>query len=43
MEETVVTKEDIHTLDLLGIEKAQSLLKEKMTQDTSFTAWDILL
>ena len=28
-EETVVTKEDIHTLDLLGIEKAQSLLKEK--------------
>ena len=32
-EETVVTKEDIHTLDLLGIEKAQSLLKEK--NDTS--------
>uniref|UniRef100_UPI0040385317 cell division FtsA domain-containing protein n=1 Tax=Roseburia inulinivorans TaxID=360807 RepID=UPI0040385317 len=29
LEETVVTKEDIHTLDLLGIEKAQSLLKEK--------------
>lgn len=28
-EETVVTREDIHTLDLLGIEKAQSLLKEK--------------
>lgn len=28
-EETVVTKEDIHTLDLLGIEKAQSILKEK--------------
>lgn len=28
-EETVVTGEDIHTLDLLGIEKAQSLLKEK--------------
>lgn len=42
-EETVVTKEDIHTLDLLGIEKAQSLLKEKMTQDTSSTAWDIRL
>lgn len=28
-EETVVTGEDIHTLDLLGIEKAQSILKEK--------------
>ena len=28
-EETVVTREDIHTLDLLGIEKAQSILKEK--------------
>ena len=27
-EETVVTGEDIHTLDLLGIEKAQSILKE---------------
>ena len=29
LEETVVTREDIHTLDLLGIEKAQSILKEK--------------
>ena len=28
-EETVVTRENIHTLDLLGIEKAQSILKEK--------------
>ncbi len=28
-EETVVTKEHIHTLDLLGIEKAQEILKEK--------------
>lgn len=28
-EETVVTGEDIHTLDLLGIEKAQDILKEK--------------
>ena len=28
-EETVVTREDIHTLDLLGIEKTQSILKEK--------------
>ena len=28
-EESVVTGEDIHTLDLLGIEKAQSILKEK--------------
>ncbi len=28
-EETVVTREDIHTLDLLGIEKAQGILKEK--------------
>ena len=28
-EATVVTREDIHTLDLLGIEKAQSILKEK--------------
>lgn len=27
-EETVVTGEDIHTLDLLGIEKAQAILKE---------------
>lgn len=27
-EETVVTGEDIHTLDLLGIEKAQDILKE---------------
>lgn len=27
-EETVVTGEDIHTLDLLGIEKAQGILKE---------------
>ena len=33
-EETVVTKEDIHTLDLLGIEKAQSILKEK--NDTKY-------
>lgn len=28
-EETVVTDEHIHTMDLLGIEKAQSILKEK--------------
>ena len=28
-EETVVSGEDIHTLDLLGIEKAQGILKEK--------------
>lgn len=27
-EETVVTGEDVHTLDLLGIEKAQEILKE---------------
>lgn len=27
-EETIVTGEDIHTLDLLGIEKAQDILKE---------------
>lgn len=27
-EETVVTGEDVHTLDLLGIEKAQGILKE---------------
>lgn len=27
-EETVVTGEDIHTLDLLGVEKAQEILKE---------------
>lgn len=27
-EETVVTGEDVHTLDLLGIEKAQDILKE---------------
>lgn len=33
-EETVVTGEDIHTLDLLGIEKAQDILKEK--NDTKY-------
>lgn len=27
-EETIVTGEDVHTLDLLGIEKAQAILKE---------------
>lgn len=32
--ETVVTAEDIHTLDLLGIDKAQSILMEK--NDTSY-------
>lgn len=33
-EETVVTDEDIHTLDLLGVEKAQSILQEK--NDTKY-------
>ena len=33
-EETVVTAEDVHTLDLLGIEKAQNLLKEQ--NDTQY-------
>jgi len=33
-EETVVTAEDIHTLDLLGIEKAQGILKEQ--NDTNY-------
>ena len=33
-EESVVTDEDLHTLNLLGIEKAQDLLKEK--NDTSY-------
>ena len=33
-EETVVEREDIHTLDLLGIEKAQEILKEK--NDTNY-------
>lgn len=33
-EETVVTNEDVHTLDLLGIEKAQMLLKEQ--NDTKY-------
>ncbi|MBQ8278444.1 MAG: dephospho-CoA kinase [Roseburia sp.] len=33
-EETVVAPEDIHTLDLLGIEKAQNLLKEQ--NDTQY-------
>lgn len=33
-EETVVTAEDIHTLDLLGIEKAQAALKEH--NDTNY-------
>lgn len=28
-QETMVTTEDLHTLDLLGIEKAQNILKEK--------------
>lgn len=32
--ETVVTAEDVHTLDLLGIEKAQSILKEE--NDTGY-------
>ena len=33
-EETVVTGEDVHTLDLLGVEKAQDILKEK--NDTKY-------
>lgn len=33
-EETVVTGEDVHTLDLLGIEKASKILKEE--NDTKF-------
>ncbi len=33
-EETVVTGEDIHTLDLLGIDQAQGILKEK--NDTKY-------
>lgn len=33
-EESVVLAEDIHTLDLLGIEKAQTILKEK--NDTNY-------
>ena len=33
-EETVVTDEDVHTLDLLGIEKAQEILNEN--NDTHF-------
>ena len=33
-EETVVTGEDIHTLDLLGVEKAQEILKEM--NDTNY-------
>lgn len=33
-EETVVTGEDIHTMDLLGIEKAQGILKEQ--NDTKY-------
>lgn len=33
-EETIVDKEDIHTLDLLGIERAQEILKEK--NDTNY-------
>ena len=33
-EETVVSDEDLHTLNLLGIEKAQEILKEK--NDTSY-------
>lgn len=33
-EESVVTDEDIHTLDLLGVEKAQSILKEN--NDTQY-------
>ena len=40
-EETVVTGEDIHTLDLLGIEKAQSILKEMNDTAISFTVWVI--
>ena len=33
-QESVVTGEDVHTLDLLGIEKAQEALKE--VNDTSY-------
>lgn len=33
-EETIVTREHIHTLDLLGIEQAQAILKEK--NDTKY-------
>lgn len=33
-EESIVTREDIHTLDLLGIEKAQDILKE--ANDTQY-------
>lgn len=33
-EETVVTDEDLHTLNLLGVEKAQGILKEK--NDTNY-------
>ncbi|MCR5469085.1 MAG: dephospho-CoA kinase [Lachnospiraceae bacterium] len=33
-EETIVTSEDIHTLDLLGIDKAQELLREQ--NDTKY-------
>ncbi len=33
-EETLVSEEDIHTLDLLGVEKAQEVLKEK--NDTKY-------
>ena len=33
-EESIVTGEDIHTLDLLGIEKAQDILKE--ANDTQY-------
>ena len=37
-EESVVTGEDIHTLDLLGVESAQNILKDKNdTMHLSFT------
>lgn len=35
-EETVVNREHMHTLDLLGVEKAQELLKEKSTAKYKF-------
>lgn len=41
-QESVVTGEDVHTLDLLGIEKHRRHSRRLTIQAISFTAWDIL-
>lgn len=42
-EESVVTGEDIHTLNLLGVEQAQDILREQNDTKYKFTVSDIRL